>query len=67
MADTTSAGGDAHVSYNLAFQLAFYSRDGVVILTDSIDANPDFGNCAQPAQSIEAALREVCEAVYSHH
>lgn len=57
--DTTSAGGDAHVSYNLAFQLVFYSRDGVTTLTDSIEANPDFGRCDLPAQSIQAALREV--------
>lgn len=60
VADTTSAGGDAHVSYNLAFQLVFYSRDGVVTLTDSIDANPAFGDCAEPAQSLQDALREVC-------
>lgn len=60
VADTTSAGGDAHVSYGLAFQLVFYSRDGVVTLSDSIDANPAFGDCSAPAESIEAALREVC-------
>lgn len=47
------------MSYNLAFQLVFYSRDGVMTSTDSIDANPDFGNCDEPAQSIEDALREV--------
>lgn len=59
--DTTSAGGDAHVSYNLAFQIVFYSRDGVVTSTDSIDANPvsALGDCSVPKQSIQAALREV--------
>lgn len=57
--DTTSAGGDAHVSYDLSFQLIFYSRDGVVTLTDSIDANPAFGDCSEPANSIQDALREV--------
>lgn len=57
--DTTSAGGDAHVSYGLSFQLVFYSRDGVVTLTDSIDANPAFGDCSEPANSIQEALREV--------
>lgn len=51
------------MSYNLAFQLVFYSRGGVVTLTDSIDANPAFGDCAEPAQSIENALREVCVVV----
>lgn len=58
-ADTTSAGGDAHVSYGLAFQLVFYSRDGVVTLSDTIDANPAFGDCSEPAESIQDALREV--------
>ncbi|CAM9800578.1 unnamed protein product [Ectocarpus sp. 6 AP-2014] len=57
--DTTSAGGDAHVSYGLAFQLVFYSRDGVVTLSDTIDANPSFGDCSEPAESIQDALREV--------
>ena len=47
------------MSYNLAFQLAFYSRDGVTTLTDSIDANPAFGDCDEPAQAIQNALREV--------
>ncbi|CAM9693743.1 unnamed protein product, partial [Laminaria digitata] len=57
--DTTSAGGDAHVSYDLSFQLIYYSRDGVVTLTDYIDANPAFGDCSEPANSIQDALREV--------
>lgn len=60
LADTTSAGGDAHVSYGLAFQLVFYSRDGVVTLSDSIEANPAFGDCSEPGESMETALREVC-------
>lgn len=47
------------MSYGLAFQLIFYSRDGVVTLSDSIDANPAFGDCSEPGESIEAALREV--------
>lgn len=51
------------MSYNLAFQLVFYSRDGVVTLTDSIDANSAFGDCTQPGLAIEAALNEVCVAV----
>lgn len=58
-ADTTSAGGDAHVAYGLSFQLVFYSRDGVTTLTDTIDANPAFGDCSEPADSIQNALREV--------
>lgn len=59
MADTTSAGGDAHVSYGLSFQLVVYSRDGVVTLTDAIDANPAFGDCSEPADAVQEALREV--------
>lgn len=47
------------MSYDLSFQLVFYSRDGIVSLTDSIDANPSFGDCAEPATSIQDALREV--------
>lgn len=58
-ADTTSAGGDAHVAYGLSFQLVVYSRDGVTTLTDTIDANPAFGDCSEPADSIQNALREV--------
>lgn len=52
------------MSYGLAFQLVFYSRDGVVTLSDSIDANPAFGDCSEPGESIEAALREVCVCVF---
>lgn len=60
-ADTTSAGGDAHVSYGLTFQLVFYSREGVATLTDIIDANPTFGDCSTPADAIQEAIREVRE------
>lgn len=59
MPDTTSAGGDAHVSYGFSFQLVFYSRDGVVTLTDSIEANPSFGDCSEPAYYIQEALSQV--------
>lgn len=58
-ADTTAAGGDAHVSYDLSFQLIFYARDGVTTLTDSVEANPAFGDCLQPANALQEALREV--------
>lgn len=55
------------MSYNLAFQLVFYSRDGVMTLTDSIDANPNFGDCDEPALAIQDALREVCALCEGSH
>lgn len=57
--DTSASGGDAHVSYGLSFRLVFYSRDGVTTSTDSIDANPSFGDCSEPAAAIREALMEV--------
>lgn len=47
------------MSYNLAFQIVFNSRDGVITSTDPIDANPAFGDCTVPKLAIEAALTEV--------
>ncbi|CAM9541561.1 unnamed protein product, partial [Phaeothamnion confervicola] len=59
--DTTSSGGDAHVSFALTLRIVWYNAAGEAYETDDLDANPDFGNCTAPAVAIQAALEAVME------